>query len=84
MALNLANNAAGVIINAFGVGLLLTNMRCLESPAPDIMSRVSVHEPFATDITSIIPVPVGNGNVMCDSKVIVQANLADRRCLLSS
>lgn len=37
-------------------------MRCLESPAPDIMSRVSVHEPFATGITAIdAMIPIGRG-----------------------
>ena len=32
------------------------------SPAPDIMSRVSVHEPFATGITAIdAMIPIGRG-----------------------
>ncbi len=56
----------GVFINALGepvddVGSLLRNIRCWEFPAPDIICRVSLHEPFTTDIRSIIPVPVGNG-----------------------
>jgi F-type H+/Na+-transporting ATPase subunit alpha len=40
----------------------MLDMRCLESPAPDIMSRVSVHEPFATGITAIdAMIPIGRG-----------------------
>ena len=59
----------GRIVNALcepvdGGGSLpdMPDLRCLESPAPDIMSRVSVHEPFATGITAIdAMIPIGRG-----------------------
>ena len=46
-------NALGEPVDGAGSLPSMTDMRCLESPAPDIMSRVSVHEPFATGITAI-------------------------------
>jgi F0F1-type ATP synthase alpha subunit len=61
--LGLANNTAGVVLFAPAIAALgepvdgagslpeMCDMRCLESPASDIMSRVSVHEPF----------PIGRG-----------------------
>jgi len=61
---------AGRIINALGapvdgIGPVtdgMSDFRCLESPAPDIMSRRSVHEPFATGITAIdAMIPIGRG-----------------------
>jgi F-type H+-transporting ATPase subunit alpha len=59
----------GRIVNALcepidGEGSLaeMPATRPLESPAPDIMSRVSVHEPFATGITAIdAMIPIGRG-----------------------
>ncbi len=40
----------------------MLDMRCLESPVPDIMKDVSVHEPFATGITAIdAMIPIGRG-----------------------
>lgn len=40
----------------------LSELRSLESPAPDIMSRQSVHEPFATGITAVdAMIPIGRG-----------------------
>jgi F0F1-type ATP synthase alpha subunit len=59
----------GRIVNALcepidGEGSLaeMPATRPLESPAPDIMSRVSVHEPFATGITAIdAMIPIRRG-----------------------
>ena len=55
-------NALGEPVDGAGSLPSMTDMRCLESPAPDIMSRVSVHEPFATGITAIdAMIPIGRG-----------------------
>ena len=47
-------NALGVPLDGMG-GLILSDQerRSLESPAPSILDRRSVHEPFATGITVI-------------------------------
>ena len=45
-------------------GLILSDQerRSLESPAPSILDRRSVHEPFATGITAIdAMIPIGRG-----------------------
>ena len=58
----LLNGLAGVID---GRGKMDTNdveQRCVESRAPGIMSRKSVHEPFATGVTAIdAMIPIGRG-----------------------
>ena len=56
-------NALGVPLDGMG-GLILSDQerRSLESPAPSILDRRSVHEPFATGITAIdAMIPIGRG-----------------------
>ena len=56
--------ARGLIVNALGAPMEAT--RNIESPAPDIMSRRSVFEPFATGITAIDSmIPIGRGQRNC-------------------
>lgn len=56
-------NALGSAVDGMGaVAVDERQSRSLESPAPSIMDRRSVHEPFATGITAIdAMIPIGRG-----------------------
>ena len=59
-------NALGSAMDGMGAvkhtGTKTKERRSLESPAPSIMDRRSVHEPFATGITAIdAMIPIGRG-----------------------